>query len=273
MTYTGTNSYLVGEGEVVLIDPGPNDPAHRNALLSALSPGERIAMILVTHSHLDHSPLAAPMAEATGAEVLAAGPSSFGRSPLMRRLAEEGALGGGEGVDPSFSPTRPIAEGERLCGPWGEIEVLATPGHMANHLSFAWSGALFSGDLVMGWSTSLVSPPDGDMTAFMASLARLEARSDRIYYPGHGAPVTEPQARCTELITHRRGREAQIRDALHRLGPSTARQLAEAIYTEIAPALIPAAARNVMAHLIDLHSKSEITCAGPLTAESRFAPT
>ena len=157
-----------------------------------------------------------------------------------------------------------------LEGEWGRIEVLETPGHMANHLSFAWNGALFSGDLVMGWSTSLVSPPDGDMTAFMASVARLAKRSDRVYFPGHGDPVVEPQSRCRDLIAHRRGREAQILAALETLGEASARDLAEAIYTDVAPALLPAAARNVMAHLIDMHGKSSVTCREPITATARF---
>jgi glyoxylase-like metal-dependent hydrolase (beta-lactamase superfamily II) len=156
----------------------------------------------------------------------------------MAALAAGGALGGGEGVDEGFAPDRQIAEGDTIGGGWGEIEVIATPGHMANHLSFAWRGALFSGDMVMGWSTSLVSPPDGDMTAFMASLGRLAARADRIYYPGHGDPVTDPQSRVAELIAHRG-------PARHRFAPrcpvgtATAEALARAIYTDVAPALIP----------------------------------
>jgi glyoxylase-like metal-dependent hydrolase (beta-lactamase superfamily II) len=150
--------------------------------------------------------------------------------------------------------------------------VIATPGHMANHLSFAWRGALFSGDMVMGWSTSLVSPPDGDMTAFMASLEVLGRAADRIYYPGHGDPVTEPQARVAELIAHRKSREAQIRAALGCGGHATAEDLARAIYTDVAPALIPAATRNVLAHLIDLWSRNEIACDTPITPATRFRP-
>jgi glyoxylase-like metal-dependent hydrolase (beta-lactamase superfamily II) len=149
-------------------------------------------------------------------------------------------------VDEGFAPDRQIAEGEVIGGGWGEIAVIATPGHMANHLSFAWRGALFSGDMVMGWSTSLVSPPDGDMTAFMASLDRLGARADRVYYPGHGDPVTDPQARVAELIAHRRGREAQIRAALGTVGSATAEDLTRARSTPTSrPPLIPAATRNV----------------------------
>jgi glyoxylase-like metal-dependent hydrolase (beta-lactamase superfamily II) len=270
MTYTGTNTWLVGRGEVVVIDPGPAIDAHLAAILGALGPDERIAQILVTHSHSDHSPLAAPLAEATGASVLAAGPSDWGRRPAMAALAATGDIGGGEGVDAAFAPDRQIAEGDVLAGGWGEIGVLETPGHMANHLSFTWNGALFSGDLVMGWSTSLVSPPDGDMTAFMASVERLAARGDRIYYPGHGEAVTAPQARATELLAHRRAREAQIIAALRATGPASAPELATRIYTDLAPALLPAAARNVLAHLINLEERNLTEPLDPPAAAMRF---
>ena len=270
MTFRGTNTYILGEGEVAVIDPGPAMDAHLASILDALEPGERIGAILLTHSHLDHSPLAGVLAADTGAPVLAAGPSDWGRSPVMEALARSGGLGGGEGVDTGFAPTRTITEGDRLTGRWGEIEVVATPGHMANHLSFGWHGALFSGDMVMGWSTSLVSPPDGDMTAFMASLEVLGQRDDRVYYPGHGDPVTEPRARVAALIAHRKDREAQIRAALGDMEAATAEELARAIYTEVAPALIPAATRNTLAHLIDLMTRNEIACEGDVTPFARF---
>lgn len=266
MTYTGTQTYILGEGSVCVVDPGPASPPHLKAILAALKPGERVAKVLVTHSHLDHSPLARMLSEATGAPVLAAGPSDWGRSAVMAALGD--AVGGGEGVDADFSPDEQIKEGDIIDG----IGVLETPGHMANHLSFVWGDALLSGDLVMGWSTSLVSPPDGDMTAFFASLAKLHDRKDRIYYPGHGAPVTAPQARCAELITHRRTREAQILAALRHIGPANANTLARSIYTDVAPALLPAAARNVLAHLIDLHARTQITTPHPIGADTLFHP-
>lgn len=264
MTYTGTQTYIMGEGRVTVIDPGPAMPAHLDAILAALQPGERVANILVTHSHLDHSPLARPLAEATGAPVLAAGRSDWGRSAVMTALGD--AVGGGEGVDPDFAPDQQIAEGDNIDG----LVVLETPGHMANHLSFVWGDALFSGDLVMGWSTSLVSPPDGDMTAFFASLEKLQDRTDAVYYPGHGGPVANPQARCAELIAHRRGREAQILSALSTSGPSNATTLARAIYTDVAPALLPAAARNVLAHLIDLTARARVTSHSTIRADTLF---
>lgn len=271
MTFRGTNTYILGEGSVAVIDPGPALPGHLSAILDALEPGERIGAILVTHSHRDHSPLARPLSEATGAPVLAAGPSDWGRSAVMARLAAEGGIGGGEGVDPDFHPDEQIGEGSRVDGGWGRITVLETPGHMANHLGFAWEGALFTGDLVMGWSTSLVSPPDGDMGAFLASCRRLAERDDRVYHPGHGDPVTTPQARAAELVAHRAAREAQILAALAERAPRTARSIAARIYTDLAPALLPAAERNVLAHLIDLSERNLVEPDGPLHATSRFA--
>lgn len=270
MTFTGTQTYLVGEGEVALIDPGPLSDAHHNAILAALAPGERITRILVTHSHLDHSPLSAPLSQATAAPVLAAGPSHWGRSDVMQALAETGSIGGGEGVDHAFDPDEQIAEGDRISGGWGTIEVLETPGHMANHLSFAWENVLFSGDLVMEWSTSLVSPPDGDMTAFFTSVARLARREDRLFLPGHGDPVRAPRNRCHALLEHRRGREAQILRGLGDIGPATAATLAAHIYTDVAPHLLPAAARNVLAHLIDLSQRGQITHAGAIASDTSF---
>jgi glyoxylase-like metal-dependent hydrolase (beta-lactamase superfamily II) len=275
MTWRGTNTYIIGPEpgarEVAVIDPGPAIEAHLDAILGALAQGERVSAILVTHSHLDHSPLARPLAEATGAPVLAAGPSDWGRSATMQALAATGALGGGEGVDTAFAPDRRIADGETLTGGWGEIGVVATPGHMANHLSFAWRGALFSGDMVMGWSTSLVSPPDGDMGAFMASLARLAAREDRVYYPGHGDPVTLPADRLQELADHRRQRERQIAEALGAAGPATAEGLAARIYSDLDAHLLPAAERNVLAHLVDMADRNLVRPDGAIGADTVFS--
>jgi glyoxylase-like metal-dependent hydrolase (beta-lactamase superfamily II) len=272
MTYRGTNTYILGEGELAVIDPGPADPAHLDAILGALDPGEEISVILVTHSHADHSPLARPLSAATGAAVLAAGPSGWGRSARMARLASDGSVGGGEGVDTAFHPDTQIGDGSRIDGSWGRIGVLATPGHMANHLCFDWNGALFTGDLVMGWSTSLVSPPDGDMGAFMASCRRLAARDDRIYHPGHGDPVRDPQDRIAELIAHRAAREAQILAALRRHGAADAATLARHVYTDLDATLLPAATRNVLAHLIDLEERSVVRCEGNLHAQAAFVP-
>ena len=270
MTLHGTNTFLVGERDVAVIDPGPLSRPHLDAILAALGPGQRITHILVTHSHLDHSPLARPLAEATGAPVMAAGPSGWGRSAAMQALAEGGLIGGGEGVDADFTPDVTLKDGQTLTARDWQIEVLHTPGHMANHLSFGWAGALFCGDLVMGWSTSLISPPDGDLAAFRASLARLMARDDRVFYPAHGEAITAPRARCQELLDHRAAREAQILAALAQ-GAATPRELARRIYTDIPERMLPAAERNVLAHLVDLVERNIVIAEGRLTTTARFS--
>jgi hydroxyacylglutathione hydrolase len=269
MTLHGTNSYILGEGRVAVIDPGPDDPAHLAALLAALRPGERIGQILVTHAHLDHSPLARPLARLTGAPVLAFGPATAGRSATMERLAALGTIAGGEGVDAGFAPDIRLADGEIVEGAGWRVRALHTPGHFGNHLSFVWEDAVFAGDHVMCWATSLVSPPDGDMGAYMASLDRLAALGAARLYSGHGDPVADPSARIADLAAHRRAREAAILAALGR-GPADAPTLARAIYTETPAALMPAAARNVLAHLIDLAERSLARAEGQITALSRF---
>lgn len=258
MTGAGTNSYVVGQGEVALIDPGPALPAHRDAVLAALDPGERLAAILITHSHLDHTALARELAAMTGAPVWGAGPAGSGRSQRMRDLAAQGLAGGGEGFDLTYAPDRVLAGGAVVQFGGTTIDVLATPGHTGCHLGFAWGDRLFSGDTVMGWSTSLVSPPDGDMAAYMASLTTLAARDWGVIHPGHGAAIDAPAQRLTELIAHRKTREAEILAAMT-LGPSTPSALAARVYASTPPALLPAASRNVLAHLIDLADRGQVT--------------
>lgn len=269
MTYRGTNSYLLGTRDIAVIDPGPDDPTHLEAILRAVLPGQEVTQILVTHAHLDHAPLARALSHETGAPVLAFGPPEAGRSPIMQALAEGELMGGGEGVDSAFVPDHLLADGDVVQGSDWQVEALHTPGHMANHLSFAWGDVLFSGDLVMGWASSLVSPPDGDLTAFMASLTRLQGRQWSQFYAGHGAPIRDPAARLAELLAHRRAREAAILAALSD-GPATARSLADRIYTDTLPALLPAAARNVLAHLIDLTENSHVAPEGILSADAVF---
>jgi glyoxylase-like metal-dependent hydrolase (beta-lactamase superfamily II) len=251
MTFTGTNSYLVGRGTVALIDPGPDDPAHLAAILAALDPGERIAAILVTHAHLDHSALAPAAARATGAPVLAYGDATAGRT------AGGPDLGGGEGVDAGFRPDRTLADGEALAVGDEALVALHTPGHFGNHLSFLWRDRVFSGDLAMGWASTLISPPDGDLSAFLASAARLRELDSAALMPGHGDPVADPAARLEWLIAHRLARSAAILDALAR-GPATIPALTRAIYTDTPPALLPAAQRNVLAHLLHLERDSAV---------------
>ena len=261
MTFRGTNSYLLGEGQVTLIDPGPADPAHLAALLAALAPGERIVRILVTHSHADHSALAPALAAATGAPVAAHGDSRAGRTPLMAALAARG-VAGGEGSDPGFRPDETIADGALVETTAGMLEAIHTPGHFGNHLSFALGGTVFSGDVAMGWATSIVSPPDGDMGAYMRSLARLADRGPALLLPGHGAPVARAVERLDWLARHRRDREAQIVAALAS-GPDDSLGLTRRIYADLAPGLRPAAERNVLAHLIDLRARGLVASAFP----------
>lgn len=254
LTGPGTNSYIVGEGRVALIDPGPADPAHLAALLAALAPGERVEVIVVTHAHTDHSALSAMLARQVGAPVLAFGTAKAGRNPDLAGLED---LGGGEGADHAFVPDVIVKDGEMIRGPDWSLGVIHTPGHFGNHICLTWGDVLFSGDHAMGWSTSLVSPPDGDMTAYMRSLARLQRLGPRTLLPGHGAEVPDAPARLEALLVHRHAREAQILAALAH-APGTAQQVAGRVYTDVNPGLLPAATRNVLAHLLDLHARSKV---------------
>jgi len=265
MTYRGTNTYILGDGPFAVIDPGPLDRAH----LAAITAIGKISHIVVTHAHLDHSPLARPLAQATNAPVYGFGPATAGRSTVMQGLAAAGLVGGGEGIDSAFAPDHLLPDGAVLSGAGWQISALHTPGHIGNHISLVWGDACFSGDHVMGWASSLVSPPDGDLTDFMASCRRMAAQQWRVFYPGHGAPVSAPNARLDWLISHRTAREASILEALagH---PATASALARAIYTGTPAALLPAAERNVLAHLIDLTGRNLIAPLGALSADACF---
>jgi len=256
MTERGTNTYLLGNGDVTVIDPGPMDRTHLAAIRAALRPHERIAQILVTHSHLDHSPAARPLAEATGAPVLAFGDSNAGRSARMQALS--GAeIGGGEGIDTAFACDEALPDGTEIEAGGRPITAIHSPGHLGNHLCFQWGDALFSGDHIMGWAPSLVSPPDGDLTDFMASLDRIEQLGALRYFPGHGAPVADGLERLRALRSHRLGREASIRAAIAG-GAADLAAITATVYTDVPHALLPAAARNVLAHLIDLEGRELI---------------
>ena len=272
MTHWGTNTYLLGrDGPLAVIDPGPDDARHLAALMAAI--GERrVSHIIVTHSHLDHSALARPLAQATGAPVLGFGSATAGRSAAMQALVEAGLSSGGEGIDTGFVPDIHVAEGQVLqAGDWA-LEVIHTPGHLGNHICLDWQGRLFTGDHVMGWASSLVSPPDGDLTEFMASCAKLGQRAAQRYYPGHGAPIDAPAERLRWLIDHRRSREAQIIAALRATPePIGLTGLTRQVYTDTPPALLPAAARNVLAHLVDLVGKNQVTATLPLSDTSHFS--
>lgn len=270
MTYRGTNTYLIGDRELAVIDPGPASADHQDAILAALEPGQSVSHIIVTHTHVDHSPLAAPLAERTGAKIWAFGGPEAGRSAVMSDLAKAGLAGGGEGIDTAFRPDVTVADGETIDGDGWALEVIHTPGHLGNHIALALGDSCFTADHVMGWASSLVSPPDGDLTDFMTACARLRARDWSVFHPGHGAPIDDPAGRLDWLIEHRLMRETQILSTLE-AGPATAHGLAERIYTETPPALLPAAERNVFAHLVDLHGKSRVKTDGKLAVSAMFS--
>ena len=269
MTYRGTNTYLIGTQDLAVIDPGPKDARHLQAILDAVGPDQSISHILVSHSHLDHSPLARDLSDATGAPIYAFGGPVAGRSAVMAQLAKAGLAGGGEGIDQGFAPDICLADGDILRGSDWELEAIHTPGHLGNHLAFGWGDICFTADHVMGWASSLVSPPDGDLTDFMASCRRLAARSWRVFYPGHGAAIDDPAGRLDWLIAHRLMRETAILDILRKKA-ATAATLARTIYTETPAALLPAAERNVFAHLVDLTSQSRIQPVGQLSVDAQF---
>jgi glyoxylase-like metal-dependent hydrolase (beta-lactamase superfamily II) len=251
-TYTGTQTYIVGEGEVGVIDPGPDLPEHLDAILAATT-GERIAAILCTHTHRDHSPASRPLAAATGAPIV-------GCAPLA--LDDDGPRADAA-FDFDYAPDRILTDGEGVEGPGWRLAAVATPGHTSNHLCFALdgTGALFTGDHVMGWSTTIVSPPDGDMRDYMASLDLLLRRDDAVYHPAHGPAVDKPHRHVRSLIAHRRMREQQI---LKRLGEGDSRipVMVESMYQGTDPRLFPAAGRSVLAHLVDLEARGLVRNAG-----------
>ncbi len=269
MTFHGTNTYILGQGEVCIIDPGPVSDDHLQAIRDALDPDERVAAILCTHAHLDHTPLAARLSDKVNAPVYAFGTALAGESPSMAALRASGALGGGEGIDHGFEPDNTLADGEVLEIGQLTLHAIWTPGHLSNHLCFREGDRLFSGDHVMEWATSMISPPDGDLNAFMASLRKLQTTPSRVFYPAHGGPVLAPDARLKELYDHRLKREAQIMDALA-ANSGTAAELAAGIYTDVPEALLPAATRNVLAHLIALADQGRAHHSGSLSAGTVF---
>ena len=251
-TFKGTGVYILGAGaEVMVIDPGPLLPGHVEALKRALGP-RRISHILITHTHRDHSPAAAAL-KGIGAKTYGL-PLASRSEPLA---AGEGAVD--EAHDHDFVPDVVVHDGMRIAGDGFEMECVATPGHTANHICYALKKehALFSGDHVMGWSTSVIAPPDGDMGAYLASLEKLKARNDTIFYPTHGSPIPNPQDWIGQLIAHRHGREDQIRTALGQRSQSVP-ELVQALYPQIEPALRPAAAQQILAHLHHMQGRGEV---------------
>ncbi len=258
MTFTGTCTYLVGTGKtVVVIDPGPDLPEHRAAILAATK-DVTVSHILVTHTHRDHSPGARPLALATGAEVIGCAPYASAREP---REAERAAVAASNDLD--FVPDHVLADGEALHGDGFTLVSVATPGHTMNHLAFALpeEKALFSGDHVMAWSTTVIAPPTGSMRAFIASLERLRGRDDRIYWPGHGGPVNDPPRFLRALLHHRRQREHALRARLA-AGDSTVPELVATTYEALPAHLRRAAGITVLAHLEDLCGRGLVRAEG-----------
>ena len=247
-TFTGTQSYLIGEAEVAVIDPGPANEEHLDALEAAIA-GRRVVAILCTHTHRDHSPGSRPLADRVQAPIIGCAPLSIQGTGLEA------------GFDPDYAPDRVLADGERISVDGAKLIAVETPGHTSNHLCFAYGDALFSGDHVMGWSTTVVVPPDGDMADYMASLEKLRQRGDRILYPAHGPPVTNPAQYLRHLIGHRMQREKQI---LRIVGeaPRTVPEIVGLAYPGLDPRLVLAAGASVTAHLVDLERRGLVEARG-----------
>jgi glyoxylase-like metal-dependent hydrolase (beta-lactamase superfamily II) len=260
-TFKGTGTYIVGEGEVAIIDPGPDLPEHIAALLASLE-GERVTHILVTHTHRDHSPAAKAVKEATGAPTYGFGPHAGGR---------RGEAGSEEGGDWDFVPDIVVRDGDPVEAGKRRFEAVHTPGHTSNHLCFALpdAGILFSGDHVMGWSTSVIAPPDGDMAAYMNSLDKLLKRPDAVYWPTHGPAITEPRPHVRAFAAHRREREAGVLECL-KAGTGTVDAMVEQLYAGLNPALRRAAGRSVLAHLIDLIGRDIVAADGAPTVAAHY---
>ena len=262
-TYTGSGTYIIGEGDVAVIDPGPNNDAHLDALLAAIK-GERVSHILTTHTHSDHCGLARKFADATAAPVL-----GFSAHPVRDKKHDAPALD--EGADYAYAPDEIIGDGAIIESKAWRIEAVHTPGHLSNHLCFALPAqkALFTGDHMMGWATTVVAPPDGDMSDYLESLDRLLARDDEIYYPTHGAPIENPKRFVRAVKTHRLMRDAQIVDQLKK-GRATIKEITAAMYADVDKRLHGAAALNVYAHLIRLVRNGTVACDGEPTTSSEF---
>lgn len=261
-TFRGTNTYIVGRGRVAVIDPGPDLREHRESLRAALA-GEEVTHILVTHTHRDHSPLAGWLKAETGAPTFGFGRHGSGRPG---EKVEEGG-------DTDFAPDVRLADGDGVEGEGFALQALHTPGHCSNHICFVLAGerALFSGDHVMGWSTSEISPPDGEMRAYMGSLRKLLARADAVYYPGHGPPILDPRPFVAAVIAHREERERQILAALS-AGARTIPEIVAAVYVDLPEALLRAAARSVHAHLIHMVETGRARAGDAPGPESEYAP-
>ena len=261
-TFKGTGVAIIGKGEVAVIDPGPDDPAHLAALRAALE-GETVTHIFVTHTHRDHSPATKPLKAWTGAPAYGFGPHGSGRS--------EHGIAVEEGGDRDFVPDVAVRDGDVVAGRGFTIECVHTPGHTSNHMCYALKEekALFTGDHVMGWSTSVVAPPDGDMGDYLASLKKLLARDDAVLWPTHGGPIRDPKPFLAAYLTHRLEREQQILSAL-REGATTIPEVVDRIYLGLDPRLKPAAGLSVLAHLMLLTKQNRVASSGEPGFAARY---
>ena len=271
MTFRGTNTYIIGTREPVVIDPGPNVDSHLETILSAIPPRVRLSKILLTHTHLDHSEMAPRLADETGAKVCAFGDYSAGRSADRLIDADYKDSKFKEGTDKSLEPDIRVNDGDEIRVDDWTINAIWTPGHVGNHLCFdiSESRSLFSGDHVMTWATTVVLPPSGNMTDYLASLEKLISLGQRRLFPGHGAVHGDGLSVMHHLMAHRRARERQILEALGGRQLSAA-QIADEIYTNLAPPLRPAAEMNVFAHLLDLRRRGTVEAEGNLSTDSAF---
>lgn len=262
-TLHGTGTYILGSGEVAVIDPGPADPNHIDAIVRATQ-GETITHVLVTHTHLDHSPGCALLQEHTDAPTYAYGPHGAGK-------IEEG-VPVEEGGDMDFVPNELVRHGDVIEGGDWSVECVYTPGHTSNHMCYQLreEKALFTGDHVMGWSTSIISPPDGDMMAYMGSLELLLERGDEVFWPTHGPCISEPKPHVRAFIEHRQEREAQILECVGN-GIGNIRKMVPLMYTELPEFMYPAAARSVFAAVEYLVKRGELACDGPVALDSEYA--
>lgn len=262
-THTGTCTYIVGGENVAIIDPGPDDSMHLNTLLEAVG-GRRVSHIIVTHTHRDHTAGVAALREATGAQLVGCAPHFSARPPNVYERNEAAA-------DLDYAPDQALEDGECVSGDGWTLTAVATPGHTANHLAFALegTGALFSGDHVMAWSTTLVAPPDGSMSAYMGALEKLRSRDDRIYWPGHGGPVVDPRRYVRALLNHRRQREASILSRIE-AGDETITAIVGKLYAGLDAKLWGGASLSVLAHIESLVADGRVSTQGPVHLGGRF---
>jgi glyoxylase-like metal-dependent hydrolase (beta-lactamase superfamily II) len=262
-TFKGTGTYIVGRGEVAVIDPGPDDPAHLEAILAAI-PGERVSHILITHHHSDHSPLAGALKARTGATI-------YGCAVAGHEEEDTGEVKMEAGHDHDFRPDVSLCGGGEVSGPGWTMEAIPTPGHTSNHICFALKeeNCLFSGDHIMGWSTTVITPPDGDMTDYLASLDRIRARKFDTLWPTHGPPIRDVDAFIAAYIEHRQERVDQILNALA-AGPARINQLVPRLYADVDSRLHPAAARSMLAAMIHLVRRGQLQADGAPGPESEY---